>query len=53
MDITPHDLAIRFLGNHVSLEKTATPNGKVFKLLNLPYFTVSQLDKYIEWAMAQ
>jgi uncharacterized protein len=53
LDITPHDLAIRFLGNHVSLEKTATPNGKVFKLLNLPYFTVSQLDKYIEWAMAQ
>jgi uncharacterized protein len=53
MDTTPHDLAIRFLGNHVSLEKTVTPNGKAFKLLNLPYFTVSQLDKYIEWAMAQ
>jgi uncharacterized protein len=53
MDITPHDLAIRFLGNRLSLEKTETRNGKSFKLLNLPYFAVSQLDKYIDWAMGQ
>ena len=51
MDSAPHDLAIRFLGNQVLLETATTRNGKTFKLLNLPYFAVSQLDKYIAWAM--
>ncbi len=50
MDITPHDLAVRFLANKVSLEKTKTNKGKEFYLLNLPYFAVSQIEKYIEWA---
>jgi uncharacterized protein len=53
MDIAPHDLAIRFLGNRIALEKSQTRNAKDFKLLNLPYYTVSQLDKYIDWAMEQ
>ena len=53
MDIAPHDLAIRFLGNQLSLENSKTRNGKTFKLLNIPYFAVSQLDKYIDWAMQQ
>ncbi len=53
MDIVSHDLAIRVLGNQLSLEKSQTRTGKTFKLLNVPYFAVSQLDKYIEWAMQQ
>jgi uncharacterized protein len=53
IDMAPHDLAIRFLGNHLLLEKSVTRNGKTFKLLNLPYFMVSQLDKYIDWARQQ
>jgi uncharacterized protein len=53
MDIVSHDLAIRVLGNQLSLEKRVTRSGKTFKLLNVPYFAVSQLDKYIEWAMGQ
>ena len=51
MDIAPHNLGIRFLHNKVALEKTETRQGKAYWLLNLPYFAVSQLDKYIEWAM--
>ena len=51
MDVAPHNLAIRILGNQLSLEKSQTRSGKIFKLLNMPYFAVSQLDKYIEWAM--
>ncbi len=53
MDAAPHDLAIRLLGNRLSLETAVTRNGKPFKLLNLPYFVVSQLDKYIAWALQQ
>jgi uncharacterized protein len=50
IDAAPHNLAIRFLGNRVNMEKSQTRKGKVFHLINLPYFAVSQLDKYIEWA---
>jgi uncharacterized protein len=50
-EVAPQDLAIRVLGNQLSLEKGKTRSGKIFKLLNIPYFAVSQLDKYIEWAM--
>jgi uncharacterized protein len=50
MNLAPHDLALRFLGNKVSLETCTTQQGKVFKLLNLPYFTCSQLERYLEWA---
>ena len=49
MDAAPHDFAIRFLGNRMLLEKGRTRNGKVFNLLNLPYFAVSQLDHYLDW----
>lgn len=51
MDIAPHSLAIRFLGNRISIEKASTRNGKSFNLLNLPYFAVSQLEGYIAWAI--
>lgn len=51
MDITPHNFAVRFLQNKISIEKVKTRNGKIFNLLNLPYFAISQLDKYIEWGM--
>ncbi|MCU0346805.1 MAG: AAA family ATPase [Saprospiraceae bacterium] len=53
MELTPHDLAVRFLGNKVSIEKCTTKLGKEFKLLNLPYFACTQLGRYVEWAMAQ
>lgn len=51
MDIAPHSFAIRFLNNKISIEEVKTRNGKTFSLLNLPYFAVTQLDKYIEWGM--
>jgi uncharacterized protein len=37
------------LGNRLLLEQGKTRKGKEFRLLNLPYFAVSQLDKYIDW----
>ena len=51
IDAAPHSFAIRFLGNKVNIEKSQTRKGKTFTLLNLPYFSVSQIDKYIEWAI--
>jgi predicted AAA+ superfamily ATPase len=51
MDIAPHTFAIRFLANKISFEQVKTRNGKIFHLLNLPYFAVSQLEHYIEWGI--
>lgn len=50
IDSAPHDFAIRFLANKVSFETSKTRTGKIYRLLNLPYFAVSQIDKYIDWA---
>jgi uncharacterized protein len=49
MDSVPHDIAIRFYAGEVSITNAATPNGKSFRLLNLPYYLVSQIAKYLAW----
>ena len=53
MDATPHNLAVRFYAGEVSITKATTPGGKEFKLLNLPYYTVSQIEKHLAWVQTQ
>lgn len=49
MDGAPHNMAVRFYAGEVSITKTSTPQGKPFHLLNLPYYLVSQIEKYLTW----
>jgi uncharacterized protein len=49
MDESPSKIAIRLYAGELSVSKVLTPNGKNYHLLNLPYFLVSQLPKYMEW----
>lgn len=50
MERTSHDIAIRFLANKVSLENISTiTKEKNYRLLNLPYFCVSQTERYMDW----
>jgi len=49
MDMAPHDIAVRFYAGEVSITNAVTPKGKSFRLLNLPYYTVSKIEKYLEW----
>jgi len=49
MDESPNKIAIRFYAGELSITKVTTQNGKKYHLLNLPYYLVSQLPKYIEW----
>ncbi|HAK75522.1 MAG TPA: AAA family ATPase [Runella sp.] len=51
MDMTDHTLAIRFLRNELNIETVTTRQSKRFQLLNLPYFAISQVEKYVEWAV--
>jgi len=49
MDMAPHDTAVRFYAGKTMISKASTPDGKTYQLLNLPYYLVSQLKKYLDW----
>ncbi len=49
MDESPGKIAIRLFAGELSISKVVTPNGKKYNLLNMPYYLVSQLPKYIDW----
>lgn len=47
MDICPHHLAIRIWSKPFSIETAESPKGKRYKLLNLPFYLLSQIDLII------
>jgi len=49
MDIAPHNFAIRFYAGALNITDATTQNGKQYKILNLPYYLGSQIEKYIDW----
>jgi predicted AAA+ superfamily ATPase len=49
MDMAPHNMAIRLYAGDISISEIKTPEGKLYYLLNLPYFLVSQIDSYLNW----
>jgi len=52
IDSTDHQIAIRLLANTLSVEKVATPNGKPYVLLNLPYYLSTKIAKYAQWLVS-
>jgi uncharacterized protein len=53
MDLAPHHMAVRFYAGNLGISELKTPSGKVFFLLNLPYFLVSQIKPYLDWFQAE
>ncbi len=49
VDAAPHDFAVRVYSGNLSVEKTKTIAGKKFNLLNLPYYLVGEINKYLDW----
>ena len=47
MDRTPHDIAIRVWTERFSIDNVTTPNGKAFRLVNIPFYYVGQIEKII------
>lgn len=45
----PHHFAVRLYSGKIDFQKTKTPEGKEFILLNLSYFLVSRIFDYIAW----
>jgi len=53
MDLAPHQMALRFYAGEISITDASTPGGKKYKLLNLPYYLVSQTEYYLQWFQQQ
>ena len=49
MDVAPHRTAVRFYSGSLTTSQVETPAGKSYRLLNLPYYLVSQLEEYLLW----
>lgn len=47
MEHTNHNMAIRLYAGKIKKDELKTPSGKKFTLLNLPYYLVSQVLKYL------
>jgi len=45
----PHNMAIRFCGNPVSIEHVRTVEGKEYRLLNLPWYLAGELENYFAY----
>ena len=50
MQRADHDLAVRLWDGDIDLHAAKTPEGRRFRLLNLPFYLVQQLDAYLDWA---
>lgn len=48
IDKAPHNLAIRLYAGKVDIYDDKTINKKKYKILNLPYYLTSKIDKYID-----
>ncbi|MCL2651244.1 MAG: AAA family ATPase [Candidatus Azobacteroides sp.] len=49
LDASKVDFAVRFYAGKLQLEEHKTPNGKAFKLLNLPYYLSGKLKDYLDY----
>ena len=49
LDVSTIDFAVRFYAGKLQLEEHKTPNGKTFKLLNLPYYLSGKLKEYLDY----
>jgi len=48
MESAPHDIAIRVWSQPFSIDEVTTKNGKMFKLVNLPFYYVGVIDKVLK-----
>ena len=49
MELAPHCYAVRCYSGELRVDKIDNNQGKAFYLLNLPYYLISLIDKYLEW----
>jgi len=48
MEQAPHNIAIRVWSHPLSVDIVNTPQGKEFKLINLPFYYIGVLENVLE-----
>ncbi len=48
MEKAPHDVAVRFWGSPLSVDKVVTAKGKEFRLINLPYYYAGHINEALQ-----
>ena len=48
MDMAPHNIAVRVWSKPYSVDEVKTQNGKLFKLINIPFYYVGQIEKILD-----
>ncbi len=48
MDKAPHDIAVRFWNGAFTIDNVTTPNGKNFRLFNLPYYYAGKINDILQ-----
>ncbi len=49
MESSNHVYAVRIFGEKFSIDRTTTPNGKEFLLMNLPYYLTTKIKEYLTY----
>jgi len=53
MESAPHPFAIRIYSGELSVQDVRLPSDREIKLLNLPFYLISQIDRYLEWFVSR
>lgn len=48
VDEAPHDIAVRIYAGSYKIENTSTISGKRFRLINLPFYLIGQVESILE-----
>jgi hypothetical protein len=47
MESAPHNIAVRIWSKPLEINDLTTKSGKPFKLINMPFYYVSEIDKVL------
>jgi len=53
MDRATHDYAVRVYSGKLEVSKVRTRTGKMYYLLNLPFYLVNRIEDYLNWFLAE
>jgi predicted AAA+ superfamily ATPase len=53
MERTNHSYAVRVYSERLSITESKTRTGKRFYLLNLPFYLVHKIEKYLKWFVSE
>jgi uncharacterized protein len=50
-DAAPHNYGVRIYSGELKIDEITSVKGKKILLLNLPFYLVGEIDRYLEWFM--